>query len=80
MLSNKVFIIFLKLLDRPYSNKFYKHREKGAYNCKVCGQPLFQSKTKYEAGTGWPSFYDVIDKEAVVYRPDASGGELIHIK
>ena len=59
---------------RPYSNKFYKHREKGTYNCKVCGRVLFLSKTKYEAGTGWPSFYDVIDKEAVVYRPDASGG------
>jgi len=62
-----------KHTERPYSNKFYKHREKGTYNCKVCGRVLFLSKTKYEAGTGWPSFYDVIDKEAVVYRPDASG-------
>jgi len=62
-----------KHTERPYSNKFYKHREKGTYNCKVCGRVLFLSKTKYEAGTGWPSFYDVSDKEAVVYRPDASG-------
>lgn len=62
-----------KHTERPYSNKFYKHREKGTYHCKVCGQALFQSKTKYEAGTGWPSFYDVIDKQSVVYRPDASG-------
>jgi len=62
-----------KHTERPYSNKFYKHHEKGTYHCKICGQALFQSKTKYEAGTGWPSFYDVIQKESVVYRPDASG-------
>jgi len=62
-----------KHTERPYSNKFYKHHEKGTYHCKICGQGLFQSKTKYEAGTGWPSFYDVIQKESVVYRPDASG-------
>ena len=63
------------LCFRPYSNKFYKHHEKGTYHCKICGQALFLSKTKYEAGTGWPSFYDVIQKESVVYRPDASGGK-----
>jgi len=62
-----------KHTERPYSNKFYKHHEKGTYHCKICGQALFLSKTKYEAGTGWPSFYDVIQKESVVYRPDASG-------
>jgi len=62
-----------KHTERPYSNKFYKHREKGTYNCKICGKPLFMSSTKYEAGTGWPSFYDVVDKQSVTYKTDASG-------
>ena len=62
---------------RPYSNKYYKHHERGTYRCKICGQDLFLSKTKYEAGTGWPSFFDVIDKQSVVYRPDASGGTYV---
>jgi len=62
-----------KHTERPYSNKYYKHHERGTYRCKICGQDLFLSKTKYEAGTGWPSFFDVIDKQSVVYRPDASG-------
>ena len=67
--------------EKPYNNEFYKHREKGIYGCKVCGIELFLSKTKYESGSGWPSFYDVIDKSRINTRPDASavGGNLLLI-
>ena len=67
--------------EKPYNNQFYKHREKGIYGCKVCSIELFLSKTKYESGSGWPAFYDVIDKDRINTRPDASavGGNLLLI-
>lgn len=63
-------------ISRPYSNKFYKHRSKGVYVCKVCNESLFLSSTKYDSGSGWPSFYDVVDKAKVTFRADASGSKL----
>ena len=67
--------------EKPYNNEYYKHREKGIYGCKVCSIELFLSKTKYESGSGWPSFYDVIDKSRIITRADASavGGNLLLI-
>ena len=58
---------------RPYTNEFYKHRDKGSYVCKVCSENLFLSSTKYDSGSGWPSFFDVIDKSKVTFKADASG-------
>ena len=63
------------LFVRQYSNVYYKHWEKGTYKCVVCGIDQFSSKTKYDSGSGWPSFYDVINKENIRNRKDASGGE-----
>ena len=40
--------------SRPYTNKFYKHRDKGSYVCKICSEKLFLSSTKYDSGSGWP--------------------------
>ena len=67
--------------EKPFTNEFYKYREKGTYGCKVCGIELFLSKTKYESGSGWPSFYDVIDTARIITRDDASavGGNLLLI-
>jgi len=62
-----------KMTERPYTNKFYKFREKGTYCCKICNEPLFMSNTKYDSGSGWPSFFDIIDKAKVMFRQDASG-------
>jgi len=62
-----------KMTERPYTNKFYKHRDKGSYVCKICGVNLFLSSTKYDSGSGWPSFFDVVDKAKVKYTQDASG-------
>ena len=61
---------------RPYTNKYYKHNAKGKYLCKICEEEIFCSSTKYDSGSGWPSFYDVIGKDKVVYRQDASGSKL----
>lgn len=60
---------------RPYTNRFYKHYESGVYTCLVCREELFKSETKYHSGSGWPSFYDVIDQSKVKYTADSSGGE-----
>jgi peptide-methionine (R)-S-oxide reductase len=62
-----------KMTERPYTNEFYKHRDKGIYVCKVCSENLFLSSTKYDSGSGWPSFFDVIDKSKVTFKADASG-------
>ena len=59
---------------RQFSNVYYKHWEKGIYQCVVCGVNQFSSKTKYDSGSGWPSFYDVMDKNNIRKRQDASGG------
>lgn len=62
-------------LYRPYTNKFYKNRERGIYECLACGRDLFSSATKYDSGSGWPAFYDVIDPASVKLTKDASHGK-----
>jgi peptide-methionine (R)-S-oxide reductase len=58
--------------ERPFSGKLYYNKEKGTYTCAACGQELFSSDTKFESGTGWPSFYDVISSDKVKLKEDNS--------
>ncbi len=51
--------------ESPFSGKFNKHYEKGTYICVACGQELFSSSTKFDSGSGWPSFYDVMNSKNV---------------
>jgi peptide methionine sulfoxide reductase MsrB len=60
---------------RAFTNKFYKHYDSGVYTCLVCSEDLFNSETKYESGSGWPSFYDVVAKDKISTRADASGSK-----
>lgn len=60
--------------EMPFSGKYYLSKEKGTYVCAACGQELFKSDTKFDAGCGWPSFSDVIDSSKVVYTRDTSHG------
>ncbi len=60
--------------EYAFSGKYYLYDKKGIYRCAACGNPLFDSKTKYHSGSGWPSFYKPIDEDAVVLRPDNSDG------
>lgn len=57
--------------EAPFSGKFVNHHERGKYTCVVCGKPLFPSNTKFDSGTGWPSFDDALPG-AVHFVPDTS--------
>jgi peptide-methionine (R)-S-oxide reductase len=58
--------------ERPFSGNLYYNKEKGVYTCAACGQELFSSDTKFESGTGWPSFSDVISSNKVRLQEDTS--------
>ena len=58
----------------PFTGKYYKFEEKGTYICAACGEELFRSDTKFDAGCGWPSFADVLDSSKIVYAKDGSAG------
>ena len=60
--------------ESPFSGKYVDHHEDGTYTCVVCGSPLFASETKFDSGTGWPSFTDVVGKGRVELRSDLSEG------
>lgn len=47
--------------ERPFCGTLLHNTQQGTYNCRLCGLPLFQSGTKFESGTGWPSFFEPID-------------------
>ncbi|HIH94509.1 TPA: peptide-methionine (R)-S-oxide reductase MsrB [Methanosarcina acetivorans] len=58
--------------EKPFSGNLYYNKEKGVYTCAACGQELFSSDTKFESGTGWPSFYDAISSDKVRLKEDNS--------
>jgi peptide-methionine (R)-S-oxide reductase len=58
--------------EPPFSGEYHDNKEEGLYRCVACGTPLFSSETKYDSGTGWPSFYDVIDEKNVETEQDRS--------
>ena len=58
--------------ERAWTGKYATNKDPGIYKCVCCGQPLFDSKTKYESGTGWPSFSAPISEEAVGTTVDRS--------
>lgn len=60
--------------ERAFSGAYWKSKQDGVYRCVCCRQPLFDSREKFESGTGWPSFWQPIDGEAVVEHDDNSGG------
>ena len=58
--------------ERPFSGKYWNCAEEGVYHCGACGEPLFEAKTKFDAGCGWPSYYQPISHQAVQEQPDYS--------
>jgi peptide-methionine (R)-S-oxide reductase len=60
--------------ERPFSGQYWNNHDKGLYRCICCGTALFSSETKFESGTGWPSFWEPIAKENVRENTDFSLG------
>ena len=58
--------------ERAFTGPYHDSKEKGTYACKCCGLPLFESETKFDSGTGWPSCFAPISKENVAEKDDRS--------
>jgi peptide-methionine (R)-S-oxide reductase len=60
--------------EPPFTGQYYDSKQPGMYKCIACGNELFDSETKYESGTGWPSFYKPVGEENVETEEDQSHG------
>ncbi len=60
--------------EPPFTGKYYKHKEKGSYHCAACGALLFSSETKFDSGSGWPSFYAPADRKNISETTDTTLG------
>ena len=58
--------------ERAFTGEYYNNKEPGTYKCVCCGTDLFTSETKYESGTGWPSFYAPISQDNIKLEDDRS--------
>src|SRR5579884_747085 len=60
--------------ERAFTGKYWNNHERGTYTCVCCGTPLFSSDTKFDSGTGWPSFWQPLDPNNVATETDRSYG------
>jgi len=60
--------------ERAFTGKYWNTKTAGIYHCAACDAPLFSSETKYDSGSGWPSFYAPISEDAVIEKTDRSHG------
>ena len=74
--ETRFFVLREKGTERAFSGKYLNCTTKGLYGCGGCGEPLFSSNTKYDSGSGWPSFFQPIDKNVITEIPDSSLGML----
>jgi len=63
-----------KATEPPFTGEYYQKKETGVYHCVCCGNPLFVSDTKFESGTGWPSFWKPVGPDSVRTEDDTSHG------
>jgi len=71
---NQYYVTRQKGTEPPFTGEYEDAQTPGTYKCVCCGQPLFGSETKYHSGSGWPSFYAPVDKNAVETETDVSHG------
>ncbi len=62
--------------EPPFTGKYWNCKTPGIYRCVCCGEPLFDSRTKFDSGTGWPSFYQPLDSKKIEEVEDTSYGML----
>jgi peptide-methionine (R)-S-oxide reductase len=67
-------ILRKKGTEPAYTGEYVNNHDDGIYSCLACGNPLFDSSTKFESGSGWPSFYDVVEEGNVILKDDSSHG------
>ncbi|MDG1873779.1 MAG: peptide-methionine (R)-S-oxide reductase MsrB [Mariniblastus sp.] len=72
--AEEFYVTRQKGTERAYSGKFWDNKVDGIYSCKCCGQKLFDAKAKFESGTGWPSYFQPINRTAVSNVQDLSAG------
>jgi peptide-methionine (R)-S-oxide reductase len=60
--------------EAPFSGEFYDYKGDGVYHCVCCNEPLFTSDSKFDSGTGWPSYYETINETAITEISDSAFG------
>lgn len=70
--SKAYYIAREKGTEYAFSGQFWNHFEKGLYHCKACGNPLFQSDAKFESHCGWPSFFEPVQTNSILFSIDTS--------
>ena len=70
--QEELYVLKDKGTERPFSGEFDTFFEDGVYKCKNCKADLFKSDSKYDAGCGWPSFFEAVNEEAIIYKEDNS--------
>ena len=60
--------------ERAFTGQYWKTKDPGMYHCVCCGEPLFDSETKFDSGTGWPSFYQPVEQGQVIEHKDSTYG------
>ena len=74
-LTEEEYLICRKKGTEPaFSGEYLDKKDAGIYVCKCCGEPLFDSETKFDSGSGWPSFYQPASEEVIRYETDSSHG------
>jgi len=70
--ADEYYVTREKGTERAFTGKYHDCKTAGTYKCICCGEPLFSSGTKFDSGTGWPSFYEPMDGESVTEEVDRS--------
>jgi peptide-methionine (R)-S-oxide reductase len=65
-------ILRQKGTEAPFSGEYWNHKGKGIYHCSGCGAPLFSSQAKFDSGSGWPSFFETLQDDALIENQDFS--------
>lgn len=80
-LSSEAFhVCRLNGTEAPFSGEYYNNKEDGTYDCICCGSPLFTSDTKFDSGTGWPSYYECVEDSIKEIKDTAHGMARVEVR